>query len=73
MKYTLSFSSSSPSSRHEYVRGLSESQLITTILKRGMHRVASITHDGEENGASQPLSEKETISIWKKVYQRIKP
>lgn len=72
MKYTLSFNSNSPSFEYAYIKGLTESQLIQTMLEHGVHRVATIAHDRKGCAGLRPLSQREMISIWKKVYLRIK-
>jgi hypothetical protein len=51
--------------------GLSESQLIKTMLEQGIHTVSSITHDEESSGKVCPVEGKELISIWKQVHGEI--
>jgi hypothetical protein len=51
--------------------GLTESQLIKTLLEQGVHKVLSITHDDQSLGKNRPVEGKEMISIWKRVYQMI--
>jgi hypothetical protein len=42
--------------------GVSESQLIKTMLEQGIHTVSSITHDEESSGKIRPVEGKELIS-----------
>lgn len=51
--------------------GLTESQLIKTLIEQGIHRVLSITHDDQGSGKIRPVEGKEMISIWKQVYRMI--
>ncbi len=53
------------------VVGLTESQLIRTLLKQGIHTLSSITHDDQSPGKIRPVEGKEMISIWKQVYKAI--
>jgi hypothetical protein len=48
--------------------GLSESQLVRTMLEEGIHNVSSITHQ-ETSGQIRPVEGAEMISIWKQVYR----
>jgi hypothetical protein len=69
-KYAVAFDHS-----HIQVRqftGLSESQLIKTILEQGIHTVSSITHDADDSGDIRPVEGRELISIWKQVHRTIK-
>jgi hypothetical protein len=50
--------------------GLTESQLIKTLLEQGVHTLSSITHD-QCPGKILPVEGKEMISIWKQVYKVI--
>ena len=52
--------------------GLTESQLIKTLLDQGIHTLSSITHDDQRPGKILPVEGKEMISIWKQVYKVIK-
>jgi len=51
--------------------GLTESQLIKTLLEQGVHRVLSITHDDRNQGKIRPVEGKEMISIWRQVHRMI--
>ena len=51
--------------------GLTESQLIKTLIEQGMHTVLSITHDDRNPGKIRPVEGKEMLSIWKHVYRII--
>jgi hypothetical protein len=51
--------------------GLTESQLIKTLLDQGVHTLSSITRDHQSPGKVRPVEGREMISIWKQVYKVI--
>ena len=51
--------------------GLTEGQLIKTLLEQGIHTLSSLTHDGQSPGEIRPVEGEEMISIWKQVYKVI--
>jgi hypothetical protein len=51
--------------------GLTERQLIKTLLEQGIHTLSSLTHDDQNQGQIRPVEGKEMISIWKRVYKVI--
>jgi hypothetical protein len=53
------------------VGGLTESQLIKTLLNQGVHTLSSIMHEDQSPGKIRPVEGKEMISIWKQVYKVI--
>jgi len=55
----------------ERVAGLTETQLVRTVIERGSHLLLSITHDDQISGKIRPLEGKEMLSIWKRVYEMI--
>jgi len=52
--------------------GLTESQLIKTLLDQGIHTLSSLTHDDQRPGRISPVEGREMISIWKQVYKVIR-
>jgi hypothetical protein len=51
--------------------GLTENQLIKTLLDQGVHTLSSLTHDDRSPGNIRAVEGKEMISIWKQVYKVI--
>jgi hypothetical protein len=68
MKPTYSAMFNRPNSKPKVFTGLSERQLVQTMLEQGIHTLSSITH-GERSGKVQPVEGQEMISIWKQVYR----
>lgn len=69
-KYRAVFSHSNMNRGMQFV-GLTESQLIRTLLEQGVHTLSSITHDDQCRSKIYPVEGKEMISIWKQVYKAI--
>jgi hypothetical protein len=67
-KYSAVFNHSN--SDPKLFKGLSERQLVHTMLEQGIHTVSSITHE-EDSGKVHPVEGEEMISIWKQVYRSI--
>lgn len=70
-KYCVEFSHSSTGKQSHFV-GLTESQLVSTVLEQGVHRVLSITHDDQGPRDIRQVEGTEMISIWKEVYRMIR-
>src|SRR5258706_16433611 len=70
-KYSAVFGHPSVNINEKHFVGLTESQLIKTLLEQGVHTVSSITHDRQTPGAVHPVEGREMISIWKQVYRMI--
>ena len=68
LKYSVVFHH--PNMDLKQFTGLSESQLVHTMLEQGVHTVSSITHE-ETCGKVGPVEGEEMISIWKQVYRSI--
>jgi hypothetical protein len=69
-KYCAVFNHSNTSGGMQF-GGLTESQLIKTVLDQGIHTLSSISHDDQRPGKIRPVEGKEMISIWKQVYKVI--
>jgi hypothetical protein len=67
-KYSAVFNQ--PNIGQKQFSGLSETQLVHTLLKEGVHTLSSITHE-ETPGEIRPVEGVEMISIWKQVYRSI--
>jgi hypothetical protein len=55
----------------KHFAGLTESQLVKTILEQGMHRVLSIQHDDPSARNIRRVEGREVVAIWKSVYKII--
>jgi hypothetical protein len=60
-----------PNGNGTQVCGLSESQLISTLMDRGFHTLSSVSYDDQRPGTVRPVEGKEMSAIWKQVYKAI--